>query len=41
MFTDSQVGHVGLTEREAREAGYEVGVGRQDFAEQSNTVGHK
>ena len=34
VFTDPQVGHVGLTEQEAREAGYEVGVGRQDFAEQ-------
>ena len=34
VFTDPQVGHVGLTEREAREAGYDVSVGRQDFAEQ-------
>ncbi|WP_101295517.1 dihydrolipoyl dehydrogenase [Halegenticoccus soli] len=34
VFTDPQVGHVGLTEREARKAGHEVGVGRQDFAEQ-------
>ena len=34
VFTDPQVGHVGLTEEEAREAGYEVGVGRQDFSEQ-------
>jgi len=34
VFTDPQVGHVGLTEREARDEGYEVGVGRQDFAEQ-------
>ena len=34
VFTDPQVGHVGLTEQEARDAGYEVGIGRQDFAEQ-------
>lgn len=34
VFTDPQVGHVGLTEQEARDAGYEVGVGRQEFAEQ-------
>lgn len=34
VFTDPQVGHVGLTEQEAREAGYEVGIGRQDFADQ-------
>ena len=35
VFTDPQVGHVGLTEQEARDAGYEVGVGRQDLAEQA------
>jgi dihydrolipoamide dehydrogenase len=34
VFTDPQVGHVGLTEGEARDEGYEVGIGRQDFAEQ-------
>jgi dihydrolipoamide dehydrogenase len=34
VFTDPQVGHVGLTEQEARDAGYEVGVGRQDLEEQ-------
>ena len=34
VFTDPEVGHVGLTEQEARDAGYEVGVGRQDLAEQ-------
>ncbi|MDS0473485.1 dihydrolipoyl dehydrogenase [Natrinema sp. 1APR25-10V2] len=34
VFTDPQVGHVGMTEKEARGAGYDVGVGRQDFAEQ-------
>lgn len=34
VFTDPQVGHVGLTEGEARDKGYEVGIGRQDFAEQ-------
>lgn len=34
VFTDPQIGHVGLTETEARDAGYNVGVGRQDFAEQ-------
>jgi len=34
VFTDLQVGHVGLTEQEARDEGYEVGIGRQDFAEQ-------
>ena len=34
VFTDPQVGHVGLTEQEARDQGYEVGIGRQDFADQ-------
>lgn len=34
VFTDPQVGHVGLTEQEARDEGYEVGIGRQDLAEQ-------
>jgi dihydrolipoamide dehydrogenase len=34
VFTDPQVGHVGLTEQEARDAGYEVGIGQQDFADQ-------
>ena len=34
VFTDPQVGHVGLTEEEAREAGYDVGIGRQEFADQ-------
>ena len=35
VFTDPQVGHVGLTEQEARDAGYDVGVGRQDLDEQA------
>jgi len=35
VFTDPQIGHFRLTEQKAREAGYEVGVGRQDFADQS------
>ena len=34
VFTDPQVGHVGLNEQEARNEGYEVGIGRQDFADQ-------
>jgi len=34
VFTDPQIGHVGLTEQNTREAGTEVGVGRQDFADQ-------
>ncbi|UHQ99299.1 dihydrolipoyl dehydrogenase (plasmid) [Natrinema zhouii] len=34
VFTDPQVGHVGLTEQEARDEGYEVGIGHQDFADQ-------
>jgi pyruvate/2-oxoglutarate dehydrogenase complex dihydrolipoamide dehydrogenase (E3) component len=34
VFTDPQVGHVGLTEQEAHDAGYEVGVGRDAFAAQ-------
>jgi len=34
VFTDPQVGHVGLTEQETRNEGYEVGIGRQDFADQ-------
>ena len=35
VFTDPQIGHVGLTEQEARDAGYDVGVGRQDLDEQA------
>ena len=34
VFTDPQIGHVGLTEGEARDEGYQVGIGRQDFADQ-------
>jgi pyruvate/2-oxoglutarate dehydrogenase complex dihydrolipoamide dehydrogenase (E3) component len=34
VFTDPQVGHVGLTEAEARDQGYEVAVGRSEYAEQ-------
>lgn len=34
VFTDPQVGHVGLTETEARDQGYEVAVGRSEYAEQ-------
>lgn len=34
VFTDPQVGHVGLTEQEAKEHGYEVAVGQSDYAEQ-------
>ena len=34
IFTDPQVGHVGLTEREAEEHGYEVAVGQSAYAEQ-------
>jgi dihydrolipoamide dehydrogenase len=34
VFTDPQVGHVGLTEQEAKEEGYEVAVGQSDYAEQ-------
>jgi pyruvate/2-oxoglutarate dehydrogenase complex dihydrolipoamide dehydrogenase (E3) component len=34
VVTDPQVGLVGLTEREAREAGDDVGIGRQAFADQ-------
>jgi len=34
VFTDPQVGHVGLTEEQARAEDYEVGVGRQNLAEQ-------
>ena len=34
VFTDPQVGRVGLTEEQAREAGYEVAVGRADYADQ-------
>jgi pyruvate/2-oxoglutarate dehydrogenase complex dihydrolipoamide dehydrogenase (E3) component len=33
VFTDPQVGHVGLTEREAGDEGYETGIDRQDFAD--------
>lgn len=32
VFTDPEVGAVGLTEAQARDAGYDVAVGRQDFA---------
>lgn len=34
VFTDPQIGHVGMAEAEARDAGYDVGIGQQDFAEQ-------
>lgn len=34
IFTDPSVGRVGLTEEEARDAGYEVGVGRSEYEEQ-------
>lgn len=34
VFTDPQVGRVGLTEVQAREQGYEVAIGRSDYAEQ-------
>jgi dihydrolipoamide dehydrogenase len=34
VFTDPQVGRVGLTEAQAREQGYEVAVGRSQYAEQ-------
>jgi len=34
VFTDPSVGHVGLTEQEANEQGYEIAVGRSDYAEQ-------
>jgi dihydrolipoamide dehydrogenase len=34
VFTDPQVGRIGLTEREASERGHEVAVGRSDYAEQ-------
>lgn len=34
VFTDPQVGRVGLTEQQAREQGYEVAVGRSEYEEQ-------
>lgn len=34
VFTDPQVGRVGLTEREAEEQGHDMAVGRSDYAEQ-------
>ncbi|WP_306061039.1 dihydrolipoyl dehydrogenase [Natronococcus wangiae] len=34
IFTDPEVARVGLTEAEAREAGYEVGIGRTEYEEQ-------
>jgi dihydrolipoamide dehydrogenase len=34
VFTDPEVGHVGLTEKEAEKQGYEVAVGQSDYAEQ-------
>jgi dihydrolipoamide dehydrogenase len=34
VFTDPEVGRVGLTEEQAREQGYEVAVGRSDYEEQ-------
>lgn len=34
VFTDPQVGRVGLTEEEAREQGYEVAIGRSEYEEQ-------
>lgn len=34
VFTDPEVGRVGLTEEQAREQGYEVAIGRSDYEEQ-------
>lgn len=34
VFTDPSVGRVGLTEKQAREQGHEVAVGRSEYAEQ-------
>lgn len=34
VFTDPEVARVGLTEAEARDAGYEVGIGRTEYEEQ-------
>lgn len=34
VFTDPQVGRVGLTEAKAKDEGYEVAVGRSDYADQ-------
>lgn len=34
VFTDPQVGRVGLTEEQAKEQGYEVAIGRSDYADQ-------
>ncbi|QCS42331.1 dihydrolipoyl dehydrogenase [Natrinema versiforme] len=34
VFTDPEVGRVGLTEEQARDQGYEVAVGRSDYEEQ-------
>ena len=34
VFTDPQVGRVGLTEKQASDQGYEVAVGRSNYAEQ-------
>lgn len=34
VFTDPQVGRVGLTEQEAREQGYEIAIGRSEYEEQ-------
>lgn len=34
IFTDPSVGRVGLTEEQARDAGYQVGVGRTEYDEQ-------
>lgn len=34
VFTDPQIDHIGLTDQEAREQGYAVGIGREAFATQ-------
>ncbi|WP_227377724.1 dihydrolipoyl dehydrogenase [Haladaptatus halobius] len=34
VFTDPQVGRVGLTEEQAKEQGYEIAVGQSDYADQ-------
>jgi dihydrolipoamide dehydrogenase len=41
IFTDPELGSVGLTEEQAREQGHDVGVGRNEFVRRFSYVGAK
>ena len=41
IFTDPELGSVGLTEEQAREQGHDVGVGRNEFVRRFSYIGAK